>query len=126
MSWVLSKSEPAQASSASPLDCSKATSNGWKYASPALPTLLVTVQLGAHTYASIHWSSPSITTIDVSGSIGDRALRTPRTGEPAFVCSTSGPQADPSHDRVFRLFIPSVPVLDRYATPVASGETVFD
>src|SRR5256712_13299406 len=126
MSWVLSKSEPAQTSSASPLDCSKATSNEWKYSYPAMPTLLVTVQLGVHTYASIHWSSPRVTTIDVSGSIGDRALRTPRTGEPAFVCSTSGPQADPSHDRVFRLFTPSVPVLDRYATSAPSDATVFD
>src|SRR2546422_11640781 len=126
MSWVLLKSEPAQASSASPLDCSKATSNGWRNTVPPWPTLLVTVQLGVHTYASIHWSSPWVTTIDVSGSIGDRALRTMRTGEPAFGCSTSGPQADPSHDRVFRLFIPSVPVLDRYATPAPSGATVFD
>src|SRR2546422_148712 len=100
--------------------------NELKYTVPAWPTLLVTVQLGVHTYASIHWSSPWVTTIDVSGSIGDRALRTTRTGEPAFVCSTSGPQADPSHDRVFRLLTPSVPVLDRYATPAASGATVFD
>src|SRR2546429_214392 len=126
MSWVLSKSEPAQASSASPLDCSKATSNGWIYAVPALPTLFVTVQLGVQTYASSHPSSLWVTTIDVSESIGDRALRTTLTGEPAFVCSTSGPQADPSHDRVFRLLTPSVPVLDRYATPAASGATVFD
>src|SRR3989449_3831215 len=126
MSWVLFPSQPTQTSSASPLDCSKATSNEWCTAIPALPTLLVTVQLGVHTYASIHWSSPMVTTIDVSGSIGDRALRTPRTGEPAFACSTSGPQADPSRDRDFRLFIPSVPVLDRYATPAPSGATVFD
>src|SRR2546430_9047154 len=125
MSWVLSKSEPAQTSSASPLDCSKATSNEWKYTVPAWPTLLVTVELGVHTYASIHPSSPWVTTIDVSESIGDRALRTTLTGEPAFACSTSGPQADPSHDRVFRLFSPSVPVLDRYAT-AASGARVFD
>src|SRR5947199_9435261 len=84
MSWVLSKSEPAQTSSASPLDCSKATSNEWKYTVPAWPTLLVTVQLGVHTYASIHWSSPWVTTIDVSGSIGDRTLRTTRPGEAGF------------------------------------------
>src|SRR2546421_9399700 len=126
MSWVLFPSQPTQTSSASPLDCSKATSNAWCTAIPAWPTLLVTVQLGVHTYTSIHWSSPRVTTIDVSGSIGDRALRTTRTGEPAFVCSTSGPQAVPSHDRVFGLFIPPVPLLDRYATPAASGATVFD
>src|SRR2546426_677665 len=109
-----------------PSQINAAMSNEWCTAIPAWPTLLVTVQLGVHTYASIHWSSPRVTTIDVSGSIGDRALRTTRTGEPAFVCSTSGPQAVPSHDRVFGLFIPPVPVLDRYATPAASGATVFD
>src|SRR5256885_4830919 len=89
MSWVWSPSEPPQASSASPLDCSKPTSNGWKYTAPALPTSLVIVQLGVHTYASSHPSSPWVTTIDVPGSIGDRALRTMRTGEPAFAWSRS-------------------------------------
>src|SRR5256885_4616395 len=106
MSWVLLKSEPAQASSASPLDCSKATSNGWKYTVPALPTSLVTVQLGVHTYASSHWSSPWVTTIDVSESIGDRALRTMRTGE--------------ARVRLFNLRAPAGPVPRSGFQPVAS------
>src|SRR2546422_11147038 len=85
------------------------------------PMLFVTTHDGAHTYASSHPSSLSVTMMRALASVGDHAIRTARIGLPAVACSDSALQTVPSQVRVFALLTVLLPVFERYAMAACSA-----